>query len=373
MNHRFLEAHRAGFLEAHRARSAWASVPVRRMHGTTRTVAGAPRQRAACRARQIGWSALVPLLLYGVCGLTSEVAPRPDARSPALVSSSPRAGEIPDAATGKPGASSAEMIEGAPGDASAAPGGDAQVPRDRRIRVVLYSVDQIYRLRGHVGYQIDIQFETGEIFVGLGAGDIEGLSFSAQDNHLFLKPRATKVATNVTVLTNRRQYQFDYAASARRTDPEGHDVIYALRFLYPHATPGSESPQDAAARSARIAARLERSAAQRPRNFDYWYCGDAAIKPIAASDDGVQTRLSFAARSELPAIFVRNDDGSESLLNFSADAGTLIVHRVARQLIVRRGKLAGCIVNAGYQGGGERLESGTIARDVLRVTRGASR
>ena len=51
--------------------------------------------------------------------------------------------------------------------------------------------------------------------------------------------------------------------------------------------------------------------------------GTAAARPqaVAASDDGVHTRLRFAANAELPAIFVRNEDGSESLLNFSMDAG----------------------------------------------------
>ena len=88
---------------------------------------------------------------------------------------------------------------------------------------------QVARL---VGYQIDLEFEPGETFVGLGAGDIEGLAFVGQDNHLFLKPKAAKVATNLTVLTNRRHYHFDYtargAAPAARTD-----VIYSLRFTYP--------------------------------------------------------------------------------------------------------------------------------------------
>ena len=36
------------------------------------------------------------------------------------------------------------------------------------------------------GYEIDVQIEKNEVFVGLGAGDIEGLSFVAQDNHLFI-------------------------------------------------------------------------------------------------------------------------------------------------------------------------------------------
>jgi type IV secretion system protein VirB9 len=63
---------------------------------------------------------------------------------------------------------------------------------------------------------------------------------------------------------------------------------------------------------------------------------------------------------------VRNDDASESLLNFSMQDGDVIIHRVARQFVLRRGKLTGCIVNKGFSGGGERLESGTVTPDVRR-------
>ena len=64
---------------------------------------------------------------------------------------------------------------------------------DSRVRSTIYDGDQVYRLRGFVGYQIDLEFEPGEMFVGLGAGDLEGLSYFGQDNHLFLKPKAAKV------------------------------------------------------------------------------------------------------------------------------------------------------------------------------------
>ena len=84
----------------------------------------------------------------------------------------------------------------------------------------------------------------------------------------------------------------------------------------------------------------------------------------------MHTRLRFAANSELPAVFVRNEDGSESLLNFSMDAGDVIVHRVAKQFILRRGKLAGCVVNQGFKGSGERLDSGTVAPNVERRVQG---
>lgn len=230
---------------------------------------------------------------------------------------------------------------------------------DSRIRAAPYSADQVYRLRGFVGYQTDLEFETGETFLGLGAGDIEGISFVAQDNHLFLKPKAAKVGTNLTILTSRRIYQLDYSAIATAPDAT-EEVIYVLRFLYP---PPPKGEADASARA------LEAGHA-RPRNIDYWYCGSPSIAPVAASDDGVHTRLTFAAKAEQPAIFILNEDGSESLLNFSMDEGDVILHRVARRLILRRGHLTGCVVNKGYTGSGERLKSHTVAEDVERTTRG---
>jgi type IV secretion system protein VirB9 len=235
---------------------------------------------------------------------------------------------------------------------------------DARIRTAAYDSSEVYRLRGFVGYQIDLEFEPGETFVGLGSGDLEGLAFVGQENHLFLKPKASRVATNLTVLTSRRHYQFDYTASSKR--PGDDELIYALRFTY--APSSAKFAAESAAK--RLDSQLESASNARTRNIDYWYCGERTLRPTSASDDGVHTRLTFAANSDLPAIFVRNADDSESLLNFSVDAGDVVIHRVAQRFILRRGKLTGCVVNRGFAGGGKRLESGTVAPDVERRVQG---
>jgi type IV secretion system protein VirB9 len=235
--------------------------------------------------------------------------------------------------------------------------------QDTRIRVAPYSDDRIYRLVGYVGYQIDLEFDSDETFVGLGAGDIEGVAFAAQGNHLFLKPKASKVSTNLTVLTNRHEYQFDYTASESRPDSREPDVTYVLRFTYPKPP----APPDT---TGKVERKLETASSLRPQNLDYWYCGFPGLKPAAASDDGVHTRLRFGAHTELPAIFVRNDDGTESLLNFNMEDGEVVIHRVARRFVLRRGLLKGCVVNKSFNGGGERLDSGTVSPEVVRTTQG---
>ena len=161
---------------------------------------------------------------------------------------------------------------------------------DSRIRTATYNPDEIYRLYGFVGYAIELIFEDGEAFAGNAGGDLEAITFGWHDNHLILKPKAANVGTNLVVYTNRRAYRFEYSASARKPDPRVDQVMYAVHFAYPPqyatkaAIPGATDRE------------LEAGAAGRQRNFDYWFCGSPSIKPAAASDDGVHTRITFGGR-----------------------------------------------------------------------------
>ena len=139
---------------------------------------------------------------------------------------------------------------------------------DARVRTARYDVDEVYRIHGFVGYQVDLEFAPGEAFVGLAAGDIEGLSFVAESNHLFIKPRATSVATNLTVLTTRREYQLDYSVSTAPVDEADPELIYVLRFEYPEAV---SAPADATRRA--VDSALRAAPAELPHNLDYCSCG----------------------------------------------------------------------------------------------------
>jgi type IV secretion system protein VirB9 len=236
---------------------------------------------------------------------------------------------------------------------------------DSRVRTVYYQPDQVYRLYGFVGFELDLVFGVDERFIGLSAGDPEALIYSAHGDVLTLRPKAASVHTNITVTTSLHRYYFEYSATDRRPE-DSDEVMYAVRFTYPPTRVKTHGPTAAEL----VNGALERAEHALPENVDYWYCGSPELKPIAASDNGIETRLTFGARSELPAIFILNDDGSESLINFSIDQGDVIVQRIARRFILRRGKLIGCIVNEGFLGAGERLKSGTISPGVTRVVKG---
>jgi type IV secretion system protein VirB9 len=203
---------------------------------------------------------------------------------------------------------------------------------DARVREVPYEADQVVRLQGQVGYALELVFEPGEAFVGLASGDLTGMDFTAQGEHLFLKPTAVVVSTNLTVLTDRRTYRFDYAAHGSSTEgrpSDRTDVVYVVRFTYP-----PKPARDSAVPQVLVL------------NERYAFCGARQLKPQRAFDDGVRTTLIFGAQQELPAVFVRNPDGSESLVNFSVEADALVIHRVVEHLVLRRGSLTGCLRRA---------------------------
>jgi type IV secretion system protein VirB9 len=237
---------------------------------------------------------------------------------------------------------------------------------DPRIRVATYSPDEVYRLYAAVGYDLRLEFSNEEQFVSVDGGDLDAITYSAHDHVFSFKPRTALADTNLAISTSRRSYYFRYSTISDADLDTHQPVMYVVRFRYP---PEMTAESIAQQRAHQIDKDLAQAPASRPQNGDYWYCGAPSLRPVAASDDGVHTRLAFSARTELPALFVRNADGSESLLNFSIEGGDVVIHRVAAQFVVRRGRLTGCIVNKGFAGSGTRLESGTVSPVVTRDTK----
>ena len=52
------------------------------------------------------------------------------------------------------------------------------------------------------------------------------------DNKLFIKPMEKNIRTNMTIITNKRTYQFDIV-SKELEDENDKDLVYVVRFQYP--------------------------------------------------------------------------------------------------------------------------------------------
>src|ERR1700730_4917886 len=121
---------------------------------------------------------------------------------------------------------------------------------DSRIRTVLYSPEEVVRLYGFVGYHLDLEFASDEVFAGLSAGDPEAVTYSAHENVLTLRPKAASSQMNLTVSTTKRRYYFEYSIAARSMSRFADEAMYAVRFMYPAipATQESLTPEQRVAR-----------------------------------------------------------------------------------------------------------------------------
>lgn len=251
---------------------------------------------------------------------------------------------------------------------------------DPHVRIVDYDPLNVVRIDTFYGVSTHVQFSEDEIIKDIGSGDDAAWYLMPRANHLFIKPKAVNADTNLTVITNKRSYQFALVLAPRQVkdasawrDP---NLVYSLRFRY---------PADEAARlvQTQVAAvmtawqgdmktRLS-EAKKRGENFDYWVAGSAQISPTAARDDGRFTYLTFSNNRDMPAVYQVEEDGSEALINTSIEDGnTIVVHRVVKQLKLRKGNYVACVVNKAFDlDSGKDNTTGTIAPDVQRIIKGA--
>jgi len=104
---------------------------------------------------------------------------------------------------------------------------------DNRIRTYIYSPNEVFLLNIHYGFQSQIEFGKGESIKDIIAGDNFAWQLRPMGNRLFIKALEKNIQTNMTIITNRRVYQFDIVA--RDFDPDKpHEVMYVVKFVYPN-------------------------------------------------------------------------------------------------------------------------------------------
>ena len=111
---------------------------------------------------------------------------------------------------------------------------DAPITTDRRIQTYVYSENEIFKLVIHYGYQTSIEFAQGEQVKTISMGDNFSWKITPSGRRLFVKPLQENIHTNMTIITNKRTYQFDLFAKAA-TDLDDNELVYVLRFFYPIA------------------------------------------------------------------------------------------------------------------------------------------
>ena len=111
-------------------------------------------------------------------------------------------------------------------------GDDSSLTTDIRIKTYFYSPNEVYLLVLHYGFQSHIEFGKGETIETITLGDSYAWKITPLGNRLFIKPMERDIRTNMTIITDKRTYQFDIV-SKELEDGEEKDLVYVIRFQYP--------------------------------------------------------------------------------------------------------------------------------------------
>nr|WP_313015156.1 P-type conjugative transfer protein VirB9 [Brucella intermedia] len=249
---------------------------------------------------------------------------------------------------------------------------------DKRIRFVNYTPNDVVKVVGRYRASTQVEFDPGEEIAHVAIGDSVAWEVAPAKNILFLKPREKNPPTNLQVVTirhtgERRVYQFELQAS--EGDVRRDDAYFVVRFRYPNdiaALRKAEAAAQAAAADRKKADEaLSLHQTYGARNYRYSAQGSRAIQPDAIYDDGKVTTMRFAGNREIPAIYMVQSDGKETLIPWDArqSGEVVVIHGTAREFRLRRGGDVICIFNEAYDPVGVNPGTGTTSPSVERVIR----
>ena len=213
---------------------------------------------------------------------------------------------------------------------------------DPRLVERLYNADEVVRIEGRANVQATIRFGEGEHIENVAIGDSTAwqITPNRRADLLFIKPLADRATTNMTVVTDRRTYLFDLVASPAHKTP-----LYVLAFTYPEEPEEvrqAEAEADAlpeGPNADELAAATDPYAVVDPAelNFAWDSKGDAKLLPTQIYDDGEATFLTWASGTALPAILVKDHEGTEGPVNFAVRGDVIVVDGVPREIVLRLG------------------------------------
>ena len=256
-----------------------------------------------------------------------------------------------------------------------------EIPRgasqDSRVRFVDYQPYNITRIVGSLRSSVQVEFAADEEIAHVALGNSVAWEVAPAGNILFLKPREHQPVTNISVVTTRRDgstrsYQMELTVRDGTVEV-GQNTYFYVKYRYP-ADEAERRRQVAAARAIAAQAKeadnvLALHESYGPRNWRYSAQGSQALEPQSVYDNGKITTFTFVGNQEMPAIYIENSDGSESLVPKSVDGNMVLVHAISRKFILRSGGGVLCVYNEAYDRAGINPDTNTTSPSVERVMR----
>lgn len=217
---------------------------------------------------------------------------------------------------------------------------------DSRLVEFSYDQDNTYLVLAKPKAVTHIQFAADEVIQSVAAGDTANWEFTPTRNrkNLFVKPRFDDQETSLTVITDKRSYQF-----VLRSTGDGKKWYQRVSWIYSRelvlTMEGADVPESpaalpaAAASAPKAASGAEMGLDPSSMHFGYEISGDAEFRPRVVFDDGKFTYFKMPANlQELPALFAVIDDKDYSLVNFEVKGDYLVAQRLLPLAVLKLGR-----------------------------------
>jgi type IV secretion system protein VirB9 len=244
------------------------------------------------------------------------------------------------------------------------------ITTDSRIKTLVYNPNEVYQLKFHYGYQSFIEFAEDEEIEMISIGESFAWRLTPAGKRLFVRPLEIGAHTNMTIITNKRTYQFDIT-SAEYDGRADEELVYTVRFYYPQigaplpipprlSSPNVPKQQPATkvvVKSPISQQRLDRPLTQdvllaetpsdKKLNFLYSIAGKSDnITPVKVYDDGKETYFQFKDKNLIiPSIATVDIFGNEKSIGYVIREGFVVVEAVSPQFTLRLGDSLICIFN----------------------------
>jgi type IV secretion system protein VirB9 len=220
------------------------------------------------------------------------------------------------------------------------------LPGDTRLVQFEYDADNTFLVLARPKSLTHIEFGADEKISTVAGGDTKNweLSPTGDRRHLFVKPIYESMETSMTVITDKRTYQFVLRSTGpgakwyqRVTWRYGQTMLMDLR--------AEDERQHRADQAARAKAEEEASVTLatniRPEDlrFGYEISGDAAFRPSSVFDDGKFTWIRMPADlNELPALFASSEGEALAVVNYVIKGEYMLAQRLMDQGVLKLGK-----------------------------------
>lgn len=195
---------------------------------------------------------------------------------------------------------------------------------DARIQTIVYDPNQVVQLRVADGYATLVELSPDERVENVVVGNSAAWQVTAnrQGDRLAVKPLGGAVSTNMTVVTDVRQYVFLLEPASG-----GEAAPFLLRFSYPGS---STAPVPGATQNSAPAPAVVPGT--------YKLSGAAELRPRNMFDDGRRTTIIWDAGVPLPATFAVDRRGREQLVNGRMVGERYVVEGIAPRYVFKLGR-----------------------------------